>query len=206
MKWSPTGSHIAVGGRATDDTSRLQIWSRDGVQSPALKTAGNGSIVGLAWSPGADILASAGQGAYLWNTSGEKVAVLKGHDGDLSDVDWSSDGQRIATSSNDATIRIYSPDGTHRTTFKGHAGTVNDIEWAPDDQSLASAGKDKSVRIWQADGSNIHATFDHEVTRVRWQPDGKQIVSCSTNGLRFLNPDTSPGVSSQWRSKKPTVP
>ena len=206
MKWSPNGSFIAVGGRASDDMSRLQIWNRDGSQSPALQTSGDGSIAGLAWSPDSKMLASAATDGRIWSSSGEQLAVLKGHSEYLNDVDWSPDGQRIATASKDATIRVYSPDGTHRTTYKGHESAVNDIEWAPDSGSLVSAGQDKSVRVWQADGSSVHTKLSSEATRVLWQPDGQQFVSLSSSGLHFLKPDTAPGVSSQMGSSKPTVP
>jgi len=46
--------------------------------------------------------------AKLWDLgSGQELATLYGNAGRLSDIDFSPDGTRVATSGEDGTVRIY---------------------------------------------------------------------------------------------------
>ena len=54
------------------------------------------------------VTASADKTARIWDAaSAKEIAVLRGHDGDVSSAAFSPDGSRIVTASEDKTARIW---------------------------------------------------------------------------------------------------
>ena len=83
--------------------------------------------------------------------TGNVVGMLTGHVDAVYGVDWSPDGRRIATSSNDNKIRIWSADTFEPLlTLEGHDSYVHDVAWSPDGTQLASASGDGTVRLWDS--------------------------------------------------------
>lgn len=56
---------------------------------------------------------------------------LKGHEDNIWDVAFSSDGNMLVTASEDTTIKLWSLDGNLLRTFKGHSDRVNAITFIP---------------------------------------------------------------------------
>lgn len=44
----------------------------------------------------------------LWNVESEYSQVVQGHDGGLSDLNWSQDSQYFVTASDDSTVKLWS--------------------------------------------------------------------------------------------------
>ena len=86
--------------------------------------------------------------------SGEFLAELKGHAGEVLGASWSPDGSRLATASRDGTIGVW--DGhTHRrlATLSGHTDYVFALRWSEDGSRLFSSSGDGTIRIWGKDAS-----------------------------------------------------
>jgi WD40 repeat protein/tetratricopeptide (TPR) repeat protein len=106
---------------------------------------------------------------------------LEGHGNVVWGLSFSPDGEIIASSSVDKTVKLWRRDGSLLATFKGHTNSVSCVAFSPDNKTIASASLDKTVKIWQTDGSLL-ATFKghtNSVTSVAFSPDGQTIASGS---------------------------
>ena len=106
---------------------------------------------------------------------------LEGHGDVVWGLSFSPDGQTIASSSVDKTVKLWRRDGSLLTTFKGHTNSVACVAFSPDNKTIASASLDKTVKIWQTDGTLLTTLTGHtnSVTSVAFSPDGQTIASAS---------------------------
>jgi WD40 repeat protein len=102
----------------------------------------------------------------------------------ISDVNFSPDGQTLASASYDGTVKLWNvASGKKVITLYQHSGYVSSVSFSPDGERIASANADKSIKIWSRDGSLIKVLRGHdaEVTNVSFCPDNQIIVSSSAD-------------------------
>ena len=77
--------------------------------------------------------------------------LLVGHEGSVRSADFSPDGSRILTASDDNTARLWdSSSGQLLATLKGHEATVWSAAFSPDGKRIVTASEDKTARLWVA--------------------------------------------------------
>src|SRR6266702_502286 len=120
--------------------------------------------------------------------------VISNVGGGVFSIAPSPDGQRIASSSHDRTIRVWNATTgeTEAGPFTGHTGRVSSVAFSPDGQRIVSGSGDRTIRVWNATTGETEAGpfagHTDWVSSVAFSPDGKRIVSGSRDGtIRVWN-------------------
>ena len=76
---------------------------------------------------------------------------MTGHLGYVYSVNYSPDATRIASGSNDGTIRIWDAETFEQVAvLRGHESYVHSVAFSPDGTMLASGSGDGTIRIWDS--------------------------------------------------------
>jgi WD40 repeat protein len=109
----------------------------------------------------------------------------------MHDVDWHSDGNRIASSSGDDEnmVRIWKVDGSLLMELSGHSDSVTSVAWSPDGVQLASASIDGEVRIWDGETGQWLNTIQGPppLRHIVWNPSGTAIAGAVDNAETTIN-------------------
>ncbi len=112
--------------------------------------------------------------------SGQCVATLEGHTGRVFSIAFSSDQQRLATGSEDQTIRLWNTEtGTILNRLEGHTKPVETLHFSPNGELLASGSDDGTVRLWHSLTGECLSVIQPEVGRVltlAFSPDGSLLA------------------------------
>lgn len=103
----------------------------------------------------------------LWDAlTGQIIHTFEGHSEGISDIAWASDGEYLASASDDKTIKIWSMEDVSEhdnyselsmtqsmkrsevKTLIGHTNFVFCVNYNPNSNLLVSGGFDETVRIW----------------------------------------------------------
>ena len=120
---------------------------------------------------------------YLWNLCrGDQLMTFKGHTWIVTCVAFSPDGNRIATGSQDGTVRIWSAvTGENIALLKVSEHAAWSVAFAPDGQALMTADTD-GVQLWNTGSWRIITNFPGS------------IAALSKQGTLLATADSSPFI------------
>ncbi len=198
VAFSPNGRHLASAG--WDGT--LRMWDVDAaetLQAFRFTPAWESSYESLAFSPdGTRVAVMAGAWenpeynvGEIWDVvTGERLAVLRGHEDWGNTIVFNQDGTRLASAATDRTIRIWQADtGECRMILRVPEQGVRRIAFSPDGSRLASGSYDGTLRLWDPDsGAELEILRGHraQVASLAFSPDGSRLASVSWDSTARL--------------------
>jgi len=164
----------------------------------------SGGVQGLAFNPLSCRLATVNSFFTMYSDASTGKQLTKqaaGHDTDkrIRGVAFSPDGKKIATWSDDGTIRIRDAETMKLLlVYRKHSGYVYSMAFSPDGHRAVSGGKDMMVRVWSAEnGGEILALRGHtdSIRSVAYSPGGRLIGSGSNDSsVKLWDPTTGQEV------------
>lgn len=194
---SPDGTTLASGSK----DGEVKVWEQQGdklIEKPKLEKL-DGSVLSVSFSPTNQLLATAGSDATTESKSGiinlwkrernqwklwQSLKGKEGHQSPVQSVTFSPDGQLIASSSEDNTVKLWSSNGNLIKTLYGHTNIVTQVTFSPDGQFLASVDGNSQVILWSKNATLLNTFKGHTdaIYDVQFSPDGKTLASVSHDG------------------------
>lgn len=146
--------------------------------------------------PSAQVEGNEGSSARLLRADGsERSANRLKHEGRINSAEFSHDGRRIATTSEDKTARIWDAEsGKADGTAFIHPAAVEFARFSRDDRKLITACADGSARVWDVQShAEIIPSLRHNaaVSFADFSPDGRHLVTASKDKTaRVWNAET----------------
>ena len=115
---------------------------------------------------------------------GQLIRILEGHDGRITAVAITDNGEYVVSASSNGTVKIWNLTNGEEKTLKGHDDSINEVAVTPDGRFVLSASDDRTLKFWDLQKGTEKTLKGHNgrVTAVAVTDNGKFAISASLNG------------------------
>lgn len=165
---------------------------------------GDWSVTALAFSPHSNLLATASRRTIVaWDPeSGVRVQEFVGHQGDLTRLRFSPDGQWLISASADNTVRVWSVEtGAELRSIRVRGSPMVDVAISPDGQRLATVDTffTNGVKIWDIATETLLRALpktNWTAQRCVFTPDGHLLTTGADRSVQLWNAETAEEIRS----------
>ncbi|MBL9007580.1 MAG: WD40 repeat domain-containing protein [Myxococcales bacterium] len=185
LAWHPDGSAVAAAGYG--GVYICPVEDRKAIRHLRWK----GSLLSVAWSPNAQVLASCSQdcSVHFWRLNTGRDSEMSGYPMKPKALAWDATSTLLATSGH-STVTIWpfrgkGPEGSKPLQLSYHAALCTQLAFHPRTTWLASGGQDSAVVVWDPGRSRIAQQvgyLDDEITALAWQPQTACLLAGDARG------------------------
>ena len=161
------------------------LWERNGRDSPRQKLINGFSALDV--SPDGRFLVTGtgydSRDAEVWNSdTGERIATLEGHGAWICRLEFSHDGQLLASAAADQTVRLWDTSTWRERSepLRGNSDEVHAVAFSPDQTMLATGSKDGVVMLWDTrarPSAGGRRTLPSDIRWARALPDSQTLLA-----------------------------
>ncbi|KAG2377550.1 hypothetical protein C9374_009066 [Naegleria lovaniensis] len=107
---------------------------------------------------------------------------------DVTTLDWSADGKKLATGSYDGKARIWTADGQLKAVLDQHKGPIFSLKWNKQGNYLLSGSVDNTAIVWDIETGTVKQQFAHHTAPtldVDWR-NNTSFATCSTDRMIYV--------------------
>lgn len=184
------GQHLVTA--SSDHTVRL--WETNTGSMVAVLPEGHADVVwGVDFHAAISRIASASSDGTvrLWDAASRtRVATLSRHQGAVTHVSFSPNGQYLASASEDGTARLWDGrTGTEAALLSGHKGWVTWVAFNRTGDRVVTTSSDGTARLWEVPSGTERAVLRGHTGALRqaaFHPHGSQVITASEDGTARL--------------------
>ncbi len=165
-----------------------------------------GSVDSVSFSPDGQTIISGGTDntVKLWNIDGQLLKTFKGHQDEITSVDFSPIlPTPDPSASKDKTAKLWNFQGQQLATLNGHKDRVWSINFSPDGSKIATASWDGTIELWTGKGKLVETLTGHNgrVYSLSFSPIDRTFVSVGSDKMIILWDLDNRSIKQKWFSQ-----
>jgi WD40 repeat protein len=174
------------------DDATARVWDLETRKTVAELLGHTGSVLAASFRADDRLISTGGaDGTFrLWPSPNRPVVELPINQQRVRDIDFSPDGRRLVTASEDQTARLWRGAAPLRTLVHGRRGNPDDwvesATFSDDGSRVLTAGDDGTAKVWSTDGGRLRATVGIEggppLRTADFSPDGAHVAAAGEGG------------------------